>query len=87
MTTSGTPTQQIQPQQGQPLSEDTTLEAALKHHFGYKQFRFEQRHIIEQVLKNQEENSMQMIGAHKGNVELVEKESRSRRSQKIARDR
>ncbi|MFK8183730.1 MAG: DNA helicase RecQ [Phormidesmis sp.] len=36
------------------LSTETTLEAALKHYFGYEHFRFEQRRIIEQVLKNQD---------------------------------
>ena len=35
-------------------STELTLEGALKHHFGYERFRFEQRHIIEQVLKNQD---------------------------------
>ncbi len=30
------------------------LESALKHHFGYDQFRFDQRPIIERVLKNQD---------------------------------
>ncbi len=31
-----------------------SLESALKHHFGHDQFRFDQRHIIERVLKNQD---------------------------------
>ncbi|MEL6779212.1 MAG: DEAD/DEAH box helicase, partial [Cyanobacteria bacterium J06597_16] len=35
-------------------SQNTSLESALKHHFGYDQFRFDQRQIIEQVLKNQD---------------------------------
>ena len=35
-------------------SSTETLEDALKHHFGYEQFRFDQRQIIEQVLKNQD---------------------------------
>lgn len=46
MTISAEPTQAI--------STEATLEDALKHHFGYEQFRFEQRQIIEQVLKNQD---------------------------------
>ncbi len=31
-----------------------SLETALKHHFGHEKFRFEQRRIIEQVLKNKD---------------------------------
>ncbi|MGB3291641.1 MAG: DNA helicase RecQ [Phormidesmis sp.] len=31
-----------------------SLETALKHYFGHDQFRFDQRHIIEQVLKNKD---------------------------------
>ena len=37
-----------------PLSPASSLEGALKHHFGHEQFRFDQRRIIEQVLKNQD---------------------------------
>ncbi|MEM9091191.1 MAG: DNA helicase RecQ [Cyanobacteria bacterium P01_F01_bin.53] len=33
---------------------ETSLESALKHHFGHDHFRFDQRQIIEQVLKNQD---------------------------------
>lgn len=36
------------------LSSSSSLEEALKHYFGHEQFRFEQRRIIEQVLKNQD---------------------------------
>ncbi len=36
------------------LTASSSLEEALKHHFGHDQFRFEQRRIIEQVLKNQD---------------------------------
>ena len=32
----------------------SSLETALKHYFGHDQFRFDQRHIIEQVLKNRD---------------------------------
>lgn len=38
----------------EPLQSTSSLESALKHHFGHDQFRFDQRHIIEQVLKNQD---------------------------------
>ncbi len=38
----------------EPLQSTSSLESALKHHFGHGQFRFDQRHIIEQVLKNQD---------------------------------
>ncbi|MEO1523775.1 MAG: DEAD/DEAH box helicase, partial [Cyanobacteria bacterium J06633_2] len=31
-----------------------SLEGALKHHFGHDQFRFDQRPIIEKVLKNKD---------------------------------
>lgn len=34
--------------------QSSSLEDALKHHFGHEQFRFDQRRIIEQVLKNQD---------------------------------
>ncbi len=36
------------------LQLSSSLEDALKHHFGYDQFRFDQRCIIEQVLKNRD---------------------------------
>ncbi|MBE9062376.1 DNA helicase RecQ [cf. Phormidesmis sp. LEGE 11477] len=35
-------------------NQNPTLESALKHFFGHDQFRFEQRSIIEQVLKNKD---------------------------------
>ncbi|MEL6555334.1 MAG: DNA helicase RecQ, partial [Cyanobacteria bacterium J06621_11] len=35
-------------------SQHSSLEGALKHFFGYEQFRFEQKSIIEQVLKNKD---------------------------------
>lgn len=34
--------------------QDTSLERALKHNFGHDHFRFDQRQIIEQVLKNKD---------------------------------
>lgn len=34
--------------------QSSSLEEALKHYFGYDQFRFSQRRIIEQTLKNQD---------------------------------
>ncbi len=34
--------------------QPSSLETALKHHFGHDQFRFDQRRIIEQVLKNKD---------------------------------
>ncbi len=37
-----------------PLSLASSLEGALKHYFGHEKFRFDQRRIIEQVLKNQD---------------------------------
>ncbi|MGB7086794.1 MAG: DNA helicase RecQ [Phormidesmis sp.] len=36
------------------LDQSSSLEEALKHYFGHDQFRFDQRLIIEQVLKNQD---------------------------------
>ncbi len=38
----------------EPLQSTSSLEGALKHHFGHDHFRFDQRHIIERVLKNQD---------------------------------
>ena len=37
-----------------PLQAFPSLETALKHHFGYDQFRLGQRQVIEAVLKNQD---------------------------------
>jgi ATP-dependent DNA helicase RecQ len=37
-----------------PLNNFPSLEKALKHFFGYDEFRHHQRAIIEQVLKNQD---------------------------------
>lgn len=47
------------------LSTNTTLEATLKHHFGYEHFRLEQRNIIEQVLKNQDVLAIMPTGGGK----------------------
>jgi len=45
-------TTSVQP--SQELSQEATLEDALKHYFGYENFRFDQRQIIEHVLKNKD---------------------------------
>ena len=37
-----------------PIASFPSLEAALKHFFGYADFRYDQRTIIEQTLKNQD---------------------------------
>ena len=42
------------PERNQTTDIDSSLETALKHYFGYDKFRFKQRQIIEQVLKNQD---------------------------------
>jgi ATP-dependent DNA helicase RecQ len=54
MSISVKPTQPSSLASSVPLSSASSLEEALKHYFGHEQFRFEQRRIIEQVLKNQD---------------------------------
>lgn len=54
MSISAEPLQSSSPVSHPSLSLASSLEGALKHHFGHEQFRFDQRRIIEQVLKNQD---------------------------------
>jgi ATP-dependent DNA helicase RecQ len=54
MSISVEPTQSSSLVSAVPPSPSSSLEESLKHYFGHEQFRFEQRRIIEQVLKNQD---------------------------------
>ncbi|MGB3300391.1 MAG: DNA helicase RecQ [Phormidesmis sp.] len=54
MSISAEPTQPPSAISASSLSLTSSLEDALKHHFGHEHFRFDQRRIIEQVLKSRD---------------------------------